>query len=152
MRKLLSSIAVTSLVCFIASIALAKDDKAGHDHKDKKSDQHIPPQLEAFKKQLDAISTDKLKQLAVTQRAELQQWCRKNNFQPPDLEEPGRGGGKERAGGKGKNDRNKVAISKRKEAELMAEYVPAKARLDLIERTVREREQPKKEERPRKDK
>ena len=56
--------------------------------------------------------------------------------------------GKARAGGRGRYDRNKVTISKHKEAELMAEYNPWKAKIDLTEQTLRERERPAREEHP----
>ena len=50
----------------------------------------------------------------------------------------------------GKSGKNKVTISKNQEAQLMAQYLPFKARLDLIEHEIREREKPAKPDHPKK--
>lgn len=152
MKKLSISLGICCLMLFIAGIVCGEDDKAANNQKDKKSENQMTPELQAFKKELDAMSTDKLKQLLVTQKAELEQWCKKNNFHPPGMEAKGKDDGKGRYAGKGKGGKGQVAISKRKEAELMAEYIPWKEKIDLIEKTLREREKPNKEERPKKDK
>ena len=158
MRMLSTILAATILVCVTGNVSLAQNDKGGRDKKgdDKKSDYPMTPELVAFQKQLESQPTEKIKQALISEKAALEQWCKKNNFDPPGKDDrgkgDGKGDGKSRGRGKGKGDRGKVVISKRQEAELLTQYLPWKAKIDLMEQELRERDKPKKEDRPKKNK
>jgi hypothetical protein len=158
MRKFTTMLTAAYFFSVTAGLVLAQNDKGGRDKKgdDKKSEYPMTPELVAFQKQLESQPTEKIKQLVVSEKAALEQWCKKNNFDPPGNDDRGKSDGKgDRKGrgrGKGKGDRGKVAISKRQEAELLTQYLPWKAKIDLMEQELREREKPKKEDRQKKNK
>ncbi len=154
MKKVATILVVACLICFSGGLSMGQNDKGVRDKKgdDKKLDYKLPPELMAFQKQLANQPTEKLRQSLVVERAALEQWCKKNNFDPPGKDDRGKADNKGRDRGKTKSDRGKVAISKRQEAELLAQYIPWKAKIDLIEKELRAREKPKNDDRPKKDK
>src|SRR6266705_2704926 len=140
----------SSLVCLTNSVfCMADDPKLSRDKEEKETKQDGPmtPELQALQKQLDAMPTEKLKQTLAMQKADLAQWIKKTNFNPPGPE-----GGKSQNGARASKQRGRPTIGKRKEAELMTEYVPWKAKIDLIEQTLRERERAEKKATAKKDK
>jgi hypothetical protein len=123
------------------------DNKANKDQA-KKSEPTLTPQLEAWKRQVESWPTDRLRQEIALEKKSLEEWARKNNFNPPGDQHDG---DKNRVARKG-NRRTRVVIGKRQEAELMAQFLPRKARVDVMESVLRERENPRKDRAEKKEK
>ena len=153
MRKVITVLIACSITT-IPSLLLAQNAKGGKDKKNRTGHDEpaMTPELAALKKEIESWPADKLRQTIANEKKSLEEWARKNNFDPPGNEydrDKGKGGGK----GKGRN--SKVAISKRKEAELLAQFVPWKAKIDVMEQVLRDHENPKKDgkdARPKKEK
>lgn len=153
MRKVITVLVVCCITA-IPSLLVAQNDKRDKDKKDRPGHEEpvMTPQLAAFKKEIESWPADKLRQATAAEKKSLEEWARKNNFDPPGNEFD-RDKGK--AGGKGKGRTGKVTISKRKEAELMAQFLPWKAKIDVMEQVLRDHDNPKKDgkdARPKKEK
>ena len=155
MRRLITLL-IACAITLVPGVLLAQNGKGGKDKKDHagRDEPVMTPELAAFKKEIESWPSDKLRQTIATEKKSLEEWARKNNFDPPGNEydrDKGKGG----AGKRGKGGKGKVAISKRKEAELMAQFVPWKAKIDVMEQVLREHDNPKKDgkdARPKKEK
>lgn len=149
MRKLITFL-IAFAITTISSLVLAQNGKGDKDKKDRagRNEPVMTPELTAFKKEIESWPADKLRLATAAEKKSLEEWARKNNFDPPGNEYD-RDKGK--AGGKGKGRKGKVAISKRKEAELMTQFLPWKAKIDVMEQVLRERDNPKKDARPKKE-
>jgi hypothetical protein len=149
MNRLLTTLCTLSIALCAAS-AIAQDRaKDAKDKKDKaKEEAPLPPELATLKKEAETWSTDKLRLAIASERASITEWARKNNFNPPGDEFDG---DKNNVARKGR-PRDRVSLGKRKEAELLAQFQPRKARFDVLQAVLRDRDAPRKDERPHKEK
>jgi hypothetical protein len=145
------------ITIFCLSIALAAIPLAAQDHhKDAKGKGDHPnklepaltPELAAWKREVESWPSEKVRQTIVVEKKSLEDWARKNNFNPPGDEYDG---DKNKLARKGRLGM-RVVIGKRQQAELMAQFLPRKARIDVMEQVLRERENPRKKPATKRDK
>jgi hypothetical protein len=130
------------VVCTGSLHALQEKPKAAREkERPNKSELVLTPELQAWKREVESWSSDRLRQAIAIEKKAIEVWARKNNFDPPGDEFDGDANRVDRKGPK----RMRVVLSKRQQAELMAQFTVRNSRYKVMELVLRERENPRKE-------
>jgi hypothetical protein len=131
------------LLCAGSLVEAQERPKAakGKGDRSKKSELILTPELQTWKLEVESWSSDRLHRAIAVEKKSIEEWARKNNFDPPGDEFDG---DKNRVGRKGPAGM-RVVLGKRQQAELMAQFRSRNARLKVMELVLRERENPPKD-------